>query len=104
MAITLAVGHKLEMAIIFLDQNGNPMLVAPTVDSAPNWTNTTGGTETIVPSASGLSCEATPLTSGTDTVSLSVTVGGVSFKTTLDVTVTAAAQVLTSVAIEPTVS
>ncbi len=104
MAVTLSVGHTLNMALAFLDQSGNPMLTPPTPDSPPGWTDTTSSTETIVPAASGLSCVGTPVAPGTDTVSVAVVVGGVSFSATLDVTVTAAPQVLTSVAITPTVS
>lgn len=104
MAITLAVGHKLEMALIFLDQNGNPMLKTPSPDSVPIWGNTTSSTEMLAPAASGLTCEGTPLATGTDTVSTTIMVGGVTFTASLDVTVTASPQVLTSVAIDPTVS
>lgn len=103
MATTLAVGHKLELAITFLDQNGNPMLDAQTPDAAPTWSNTTPATETIVPSASGLTCEGTTVAAGTDTVSLAVVVNGVTFNATLDVTVTAAPQVLTSISIDASV-
>jgi hypothetical protein len=104
MAVTLAVGHTLNMAVGFLDQHGNPMLTAPTPDSPPGWTNTTPATETIAPAADGLTCVGTPVAAGSDQVSLSLAVGGVSFTASLDVTVTAEAQVLTSVAINATVA
>lgn len=104
MATTLAVGHKLEMQIAFLDQNGNPMLAVQTPDNAPTWSNSTPATETLTVAASGLTCEGMPLVPGTDTVSLTVSVGGVSFSATLDVTVTEAPQVLTSVAIVPVIA
>lgn len=103
MATTLAVGHKLELAIMFLDQNGNPMLTTPTPDTAPTWANTTPATEVLTPAASGLTAEGIPAAPGSDTVTLNVTVGGVAFTATLDVTVTASPQVLTSVGIAPTV-
>jgi hypothetical protein len=104
MAVTLAVGHTLTMALAFLDQNGNPMLTVPVPDAPAVWTDTTPATETIVPAASGLTCVGTPLVPGGDTVTVAVTVGGVAFTANLDVTVTAAPQVLTSVAITPTVA
>lgn len=103
MATTLAVGHKLELAIMFLDQNGNPMLVPPVPDATPTWTNTTPATEVLTPAASGLTAEGIPTAPGSDTVTLSIVVGGVTFNATLDVTVTASPQVLTSVGIAPTV-
>lgn len=105
MAVKINLGHKLELAIAYLDQNGNPMLTAPTVDAAPAWANSTSATETLLPATNGLSCEATTVAVGNDTVSLTLAVGGTSFTAVLDVTVAAAeVQVLTSVAIEPTVS
>lgn len=100
---TLTVGHKLALAIAFLDANGNPMLTAPTVDSPPVWGNTTPATETLVASADGLSAVATSVAPGTDAISLTVLVGGVSYAASLSVEVDAAPQVLTSVAIDATV-
>lgn len=104
MATTLSVGHKLNMSIGFFDQHGNPMLTAPTPDTPPAWSNTTPATESIAPSADGLTCVGTPVAAGSDTVNLIVTVGGNNFSASLDVTVTAEAQVLTSVAINSTVA
>lgn len=104
MTTTLSVGHTLNMSLQFLDQNGNPMLPAPAPDSPPVWSDTTSATETIVASASGLTCVGTPLAPGSDTVSVSTIVDGVTFTATLDVDVTAQAQVLTSVVIVPVVS
>ena len=102
--VTLAVGHTLSMAIQFLDQHGNPMLTAPVPDTAPAWTNSTPATETLAVAGSGLSCVGTPVAVGTDVVTLALAVGGVTFSAVLDVTVSAEAQVLTSIAIVPTVS
>ena len=104
MSVTLAVGHTLGLSLAFLDQNGNPMLVDPVPDAAPVWTNTTAATETIAVDASGLTATGTPVAPGTDTVSVNLSVGGVTFVANLDVTVTAAPQVLTSVEIVPTVN
>ena len=103
MSTIVTVGHKLALAIAYLDANGNPMLATPTPDSPPAWSNTTPATETLVAAADGLSAVATSVAPGTDAVSLMVVVGGVSFSASLAVEVDAAPQVLTSVAIVPTV-
>ena len=103
MSTIVTVGHTLNMAIAFLDQHGNPMLTTPTPDATPTWTNTTPATETIAPAANGLTCIGTPVAPGNDSVSLTLAVGGVSFSATLAVEVDAAPQVLTSIAIVPTV-
>jgi hypothetical protein len=104
MDITLSIGHTLTDAIGFYDQNNNPMLTTPTPDSAPVWSDTTPATETLVAAANGLTATGTPLAVGSDVVSLTVIVGGVTFTATQNVTVTAAPQVLTSVQILPTVN
>jgi hypothetical protein len=104
MATTLSVGHVLDMGLEFLDQSGNPMLTTPAPDAVPTWTGATPATETLAVAASGLTCVGTPLAVGTDTVTVMLTVGGVAFTAVLDVTVTAAPQVLTSVAITAAVA
>jgi len=96
----VTVGHQLALSILFLDQRGNPMLTAPTPDAAPSWSNSTPATETLAAAADGLSAVATTVAPGTDTVSLSVVVGGVTFSATLGVEVDAEPQVLTSVGIQ----
>ena len=104
MATTLSVGHVLDMALDFLDQSGNPMLTTPTPDAVPTWKGATPATETLAVSANGLTCVGTPLAVGTDTVTVALTVAGIAFTAVLDVTVTAAPQVLTSVAITTSVA
>lgn len=99
--VTVSVGHTVNCSLVFLDQNGNPMLVAPSPDSPPSWSNSTPATETLSPG--GLTASALALAVGGDTISVSVSVGGVSFGATLGVTVTPAPQVLTSVSIAATV-
>ena len=101
--VDVTVGHQIACSISYLDQNGNPMLVTPTPDSPPVWANTTPATETIVPSADGLTCQATTVAVGTDVISVTDIVAGVSFSATLAVNVTAVPQVLTSIAITPVV-
>lgn len=97
--VTVSVGHTVDFALVFLDQNGNPMLVTPTPDTPPTWTDTTPATGTLTPAASGLTAQESALAVGTDTVSVTLTVGGVSFSASIDLTVQAAPQVLTSVQI-----
>jgi hypothetical protein len=104
MDTVVTLGHIINLAVTFLDQNGNPMLTQPTADSAPVWSNTIPGTETIVASADGMAAVATPVAVGVDTINVAAIVRGKTFTATLNVQVTAAvAQVLTSVAITPTV-
>lgn len=103
MDVQVTVGHVINMAIDFLDQNGNPMLTPVAPDSPPVWSNTTPATETLAVSGDGLKAVATPLVPGTDTVNTAVIVGGVSFAANLGVNVSPAPQVLTSVVITPTV-
>jgi hypothetical protein len=92
------------MSIVYLDQNGNSMLTTPRADAAPTWSNTTPATETLKPSADGLTCEADAVAAGSDVVSLSISVGGAAFAASLSVTVEAAPQILTSVQIAATAS
>ncbi len=101
---TVSVGHKIEMTIAFLDQNGQPMLTEPTPDAPPVWTNGAPSIDALVVSSDGLTAEDDAEAAGSDTVNLSLAVGGVAFSATLPVVVTPAAQVLTSVAIVPTVT
>jgi hypothetical protein len=102
--VTLTVGHTVDFALVFLDQNGNPMLVTPVPDAAPIWSDITPATGTLTPAASGLTASELAIAAGSDTVSVSLMVGGVSFSASIDVTVTSVPQVLTSVAIAATVS
>lgn len=96
---TFNVGHVDTMSIVYLDALGLPMLTPVTPDSVPVWAQSTPATDALAVAASGLSATATGLAAGTDTISLTVIVGGVSFSATQDLTVDAAPQVLTSVAI-----
>jgi hypothetical protein len=107
MSTAINVGQTLSLAISFLDQAGSPMLTTPTPDSPPTWTQSNAAAETLAVAADGLTAVGTPVAAGIDTITLTVMVGGVSFSATLEVDVAAVAppaQVLTSVAITPTVS
>lgn len=102
--ITFSVGHTATLGIVYLDQHGNPMLVPPTPDSPPTWAHATPATATLTPSADGMSATEAGVAAGSDSVSLSVTVGGLVFSATLPVTVSAEPQVLRSVDISSTIS
>lgn len=102
--VTLSVGHSVDFSILFLDQNGNPMLTTPVPDAPPVWSDITPATGTLVVSASGLSASEAAIAAGTDTVSVSLAVGGVTFTGSIDVTVEAAPQTLTSIGILATVA
>ena len=99
------VGHTVSSTILYLDQNGNPMLTPPTPDSAPTWTNAPNpaGIDTLTVSADGLTANLATTAEGSDTLSLSVTVGGKTFTATEGISITAAPQTLTSVQISSTV-
>jgi hypothetical protein len=100
--VAVSVGHTVNCTLVYLDQNGNPMLTTPTPDAAPVWSNTPA-TETLTPAPGGLTASALAIAAGTDTISVALSVGGVAFTASLPVTVSAAPQVLTSVAIAATV-
>jgi hypothetical protein len=101
---TVTVGHTITCTIGYLDINGNPMLVTPTPDTPPSWTNTTPATEALAVAADGLSAVATALVAGSDEIDLSLAVGGKQFTASLAVTVQAPPQVLGSVVINAAVA
>jgi hypothetical protein len=99
---TLTVGHQLPLSFKCLDQNGNVMLVAPTFDALPAWSNTVAADESLAPSANGMTCNANALSAGTDQINLQVKVGGVAFNAApVVVTIVPPPQVLTSIVIVP---
>lgn len=102
--VIVTVGHTVSFTLVFLDQNGNPMLTTPTPDAPPAWTDTTPATGTLTAAPDGLSASEVTTAVGGDTVSVSLAVGGTSFSASIGVTVQAAPQVLTSVDILATVS
>lgn len=103
--VTVNVGHQVQMALVYLDQNGQPMLTTPTPDAAPTWTDAPApaGDATLAVGAGGLTAVDTAVAPGTDLVTVSLAVGGVAFSATLGITISPAPQVLTSIAIAPTV-
>lgn len=102
----ITVGHTANLSIEYLDQDGNPMVTAPAPDSPPSWTNAPSdpSVDTFTPSADGLTATLVANAAGTDTVSLTVLVGGKSFPASLAFTVSAAPQTLTSVRIKADIS
>jgi hypothetical protein len=104
--LNLTVGHTATLGITYLDQNGNPMLTAPVPDSPPSWTNNPSApsVDTFTPSTDGTSATLVANSAGSDSVGLSVIVGGQTFPASLAVTISAEAQVLTAVAISSTVN
>ena len=99
----ISLGHGIDLAIAFLDASGNPMITPPTPDATPSWTQTTPATENLSVDPGGLTAHTRSIAVGSDSIGLSVVVGGATFAATLAVNVAAPAQVLTSVAIVPTV-
>jgi hypothetical protein len=102
--VIVTQGHTVSFALVFLDQNGNPMLTTPVPDAPPAWTDTTPATGTLTVAPSGLTSSEIANVVGSDTVNVSLAVGGTSFAATVDLTVQAVPQVLTSVEIAATVS
>jgi hypothetical protein len=103
--ITVAVGHVVNMQIAYLDQNGQPMATTPTPDSPPSWSNSNTAVGSIVAAAGGLTATEAITGAGSDTASVSLSVGGVAFVATLPISATAVtppAQVLTSIQIQGT--
>lgn len=101
--VTVSVGHSVNCSLVFLDQNGNPMQTTPTPDAAPSWSDTTPATGTLTEGPGGLTASEVADAAGTDTINVSLAVGGAQFSASVGVVVSPAAQVLTSVQIATTV-
>ncbi len=99
-----SVGHKISYAIAYFDAKGNPMIAAPSLDAPPTWSNAPSDPSVDSLASSGPSATLSLLAAGTDAVSVSLAVGGVSFSAIDAVTIDAAPQVLGSIALVPTVS
>ncbi len=101
----VSIGHTVVDTIVYLDQNGNPMLVTPVPDSPPTWTNIAAATvDTMVVSADGSTDTISALASGVDTITVNVVVGGKTFTAVQQLSIAAAPQVLSSVAIDGVVN
>ena len=104
MSYTLDVGKTENLAIEYLDQNGQPMVPTPTPDSPAAWSQLDPTIQDLTAAADGNTATATGLKAGSDTLQLTVIVGGQTFVATMDAVVNAVvpAQTLTSVNIVAT--
>lgn len=102
----VTVGHTVTDTIVYLDQNGNPMLAAVTPDAPPAWANAPSapGIDALAVSADGSTATISTSAPGTDTITLTVVVGGKTFTATQSLNIQAPPQVLTSVAIAAAVA
>jgi hypothetical protein len=101
----VVVGHNITYTIVYLDQNGQPMLTSVTPDSPPAWSNLAAPTiDTMSISADGSTDSVSAVGAGADSVTVSVTVGGVTFTAVDQVSISAAPQVLGAVALNAVVS
>lgn len=91
----------LPLSIKFLDQHGNTMTTTPAPDAPPTWSNDTPISEMLTVAPDGLSATDSPLAAGTDTVTLTLHVGGVAFTAVAHGTVNPEPQVLSSIEIVP---
>ena len=101
MATTQKVGQSIDLSIEYLDQDGQPMDTNPTPDSPPVWGNASTSVETLTASPAGDSAIARAIGAGMDTIRVQMSVGGMSYQATLDVTVedVISRQTLTSIGI-----
>lgn len=103
-SVAVNVGHTVGLSLVFTDQNGNPMIPQPTPDASPAVTWTDDNTAAATLTTQGAEAQDVAVAAGTDNVSVSADVGGVSFAATIAVIVSAAPQVLSGVEIVATVS
>lgn len=101
----LTVGHVDTLTYVIVDANGNPMIPQPALDSPAVWTDapSAAGVETFAAAADGTSAVVTATAAGSDTVGLTVIVGGKTFTASDLITVSAAPQVASGVQIVDTV-
>ena len=106
MADTVSVGHQISYSIQEVDAQGNPMLTAVPFDSPPTWTDSpsAAGVDTFTVSADGTTAVLVADAVGTDSVAVSVTIGGQVFTASDIVTISAAPQVLSGIQLLSVVS
>jgi hypothetical protein len=97
----LTVGHTDTMSILYVDTAGNPMLTPVTPDSPPTWVDTpaTPPVDTFTVSADGTTAVLAATAAGTDTVNLTVVVGGKTYTVSAQFAISAPPQVLGGVQI-----
>lgn len=94
----VVVGHRVVNRIVYLDKFGQPMLTTPVPDSPPVWTKLAEDTvDTMDVSADGTVDTVTAVGPGVDSLSVKVTVGGVDYFATEQISISAAPQELGSV-------
>jgi hypothetical protein len=106
MAVSVSVGHTVNLFIQWFDQNGAPMAVTPTPSSPPSWSHTDPAIGTLIPAADGLTATDAITASGTDVVGLTAIVNDISY-TAMALEIDASSpgsQVLTTIAIGYTVT
>ena len=99
MSDTVTVGHSIDFSIEYVDTNDNPMLTPVTPDSPPTWTDVAGSPDTFTVSADGTTAVLQATGAGSDTVGLSVTVGGVTYTASDLIAINAPPQILGGVQI-----
>ena len=106
MADAVTVGHQIAFSIEYVDTNGNPMLTPVTPDSAPVWANAPNpaGIDTFSVAADGSSALLMATAVGSDTVSLTVVVAGVTYTASDLITINPVPQTLGGVDIVAVVS
>lgn len=99
---TVTVGHGSQISIQYLDQNGNPMLVTPTPDAPPQWSDAQNpvGDAVLTVAADSLTAVLDAKAPGSDVVTVNLTVASKPFTASLPVTIQAVPQVLTSIALQ----
>lgn len=97
MSTTLFVGQGLPLSIAFLDQAAK--LMPGTPDQTPTWATSAPGPDVLTVAGDGLAATFKAVDLGDDILTLTVVAGGKTFSASLDITVVAAPQVLTSVEI-----
>jgi hypothetical protein len=106
--VPVTVGHTVTNVIQYFDQNGNPMLVTPTPDSPNVWVDSGSQAsppiDAVATSTDGNTTTVTPSAAGTDNLSVTVTVGGKTFTASVEIDISAAPQVLTTIGIASTVN
>lgn len=105
MSTSVTVGHLVDYSFQYVDTTGAPMLTPVTPDSPPVWADApaTPPVDTFVVAADGSTAVLTATAAGSDTVTVTVIVGGVTYTATDLVTISAAAQVLGGIQIVATV-
>jgi len=105
MTTNVTVGHKVTYVLAYLDQNEQPMRTTPTPDSPPTWSDAPSdpSVDSFTVDPTGLDAILSAKAPGTDLVKAAVVVGGVTFSASDTVVVSEEPQVLTSIALVPTI-